>query len=326
MTRKALADAHPDVSDRNLLNWCAMGLLERPKRGVGFWRAESVPQIHRLKELQQQNPGNAEPWFWGLWLDPADYSVPGMRSRMLQRIDHYLEAIRDAPDEIEPSVDAVLKHPRLPSKLRRRGIDSSDLRDLLLWAYRVWADIEQQERLDNSGSRVFVTLRKIGGIPERGFPPPDLKLGVESTSVTWLRSVIETADVEQLRRDCRTIEHLAALARKIDWRTVEPVIQSAVRSVIGNLPPVPPSIRARKDMRKRPPIPNIVRLLLDGWDDLDSRTFLIAGLTGFRKSPEHSQRITEILGLATWCLELASQYCSDMTYEPEFDDPVFGLQ
>ena len=316
ITRKALAGAIPDVSDRNLLNWCAMGLLERPRRGsVGFWRADSVPQIHKLKELQRQNPRNADAWFWGLFLDPADYSVPGMRSRILQRLDHALEVIRNTLDEIEPSVDCALKHPRLTSKLRRRGIDSSELRDLLLWAYRVAADIEQQERLDNPDSRVFVTLRKIGGIPEKGFPPPDPQLGVELMSFAWLRATIETQTpdaFEQLRRDCRAIDRLAALARNIDWRVAEPIVQSAVQSVIGNRQPVPPSIRARKEMRKRPPIPDIVRLSLDVWDDLDYRTMLIAGLNAIRLSPDHSERLTQILGLATGCLELASQYCQSL--------------
>jgi hypothetical protein len=313
ITRKALADAVPDVSDRNLLNWCGMGLLERPRRGVGFWRAESVPQIHKLKELQQQNPGNADPWFWGLWLDPADYSVPGMRSRILQHLDHALEAIRNAPDEIEPSVDCALKHPRLTSKLRRRGIDTSELRDAMLWAYRVAADIEQHERLDNPDSRVFATLRKIGSIPGKGFTPPDRKLGIDSMSIAWLRSVIETPDAfEQLRRDCRAIDHLAALARNIDWRAVDPIIQRAIQSVLGNRQPVPPSIRARKEMRKRPPIPDIVRFLLDVWDDHDYRAGLIAGLNAIRLSPDHSKRLTEILGLATWCGELALQYCQSL--------------
>jgi hypothetical protein len=46
------------------------------------------------------------------------------------------------------------------------------------------------------------------------------------------------------------------------------------------------------------------------WDDLDYRTMLIAGLNSIRLSPDHSERLTQILGLATGCLELASQYWS----------------
>jgi hypothetical protein len=286
-------------------------------RGVGFWRAESVPMIHRLNELRQPS-GKKDTWLWELWLDPADYSVPGIQPWILQRLDHALKAIKaigDDPDEIERYVDSTLRHPRLISKLRRRGISSSQLRDLLLWAYRVAADTQQQERLDNPDSHIFPTLRQVGGIPERGFPAPDRELGVELMSVQWFREVTEQANpdaLEQVRRDCRAIDRLATLAANVNWRAAEPIIQSAVQSVIGNRPRDPPSVRARKEMRKRPPIPVIVRSLLDTWDDFDFRASVIPVLISIRQLPEHSKRLTEILGLATWCLELASRYSQSL--------------
>jgi hypothetical protein len=76
--------------------------------------------------------------------------------------------------------------------------------------------------------------------------------------------------------------------------------------VIGGLPK-PPSVRARKEARKRPPVPVAVRFLMALWDDRDVRAILACGLLAFRQSPEHGKRLTEILALANWALELAAQ-------------------
>lgn len=70
----------------------------------------------------------------------------------------------------------------------------------------------------------------------------------------------------------------------IDWRAALPTIQPAIEAVIGALPE-PPSIRVRKQARKREPVPDIVRFLLSIWADLDVRAFLIPGLLAIQKSP-----------------------------------------
>jgi hypothetical protein len=174
----------------------------------------------------------------------------------------------------------------------------------------VAADIEQQERLDNPGSPILDVLRQLGGLPEKGFPAPDRKLGAESMSVAWFRAVIEKASsdqLEQLRRDCRAIDRLAAVAAIIDWRAAQPLIQSAVRSITGDHLKEPPSVRARKDARKRPPVPGAVRFLLSLWDELEIRAVLIPSLLAIRLSPEHGKRLTETIALAAWALELASR-------------------
>jgi hypothetical protein len=179
----------------------------------------------------------------------------------------------------------------------------------MLWAYRVLADIEQQERLDSPDSEVFATLRKLGGIPARGFPAPDKELGVELMSFAWLHEVTEQASsdaLEQVCRDCRAIDRLAAAARTINWHAAQPSIQSAVRSVTGDLPE-PPSVLARKEARKRLPVPVIVRFFLSAWENLNIRAALIPALIVIRQSPEHGKRLTEILALAAWWLELAQQ-------------------
>jgi hypothetical protein len=307
ISRKELVDA-TGVSDRNLLNWCAEGFVPRPMRG--FYRAESVAMIHRLYKLQQQGR-DADAWLWGLWLDPADDPVD-IRPWILRHLDRALkviEAVGDDPDDVERHVAGALKRERLVRKLRRRGIDPSHFRDLALWAYRVVADIEQQERLDNPDSTILDTLRQVGGLASGGFPAPDRKLGVELMSVVWFREVIAQASsdaLEQLRRDCRAIDRLAELASSIDWRAAEPAIQSGIRSVTGNQLSEPPSVRARKEARKRPPIPVVVRVLMSMWDELDVRAILAAGLIAFRQSPEHGKRLDEILALSIWALELAA--------------------
>jgi hypothetical protein len=315
VTRDELVAA-TGVGDRNLLNWCARGFVPRPMRrflggGRGtaaFYRAESVAIIRRLHELQQQGR-DANAWLWGLWLDPANYPVD-IRPWLLRRLDHDMGAIKaigDDPDRIERHVGDGLRHGRVARKLRQRGINPSRLHDLMLWAYRVAADIEQQERLDNPGSPILETLRKVGGLPDRGFPAPDRKLGVELMSVAWLKEVVEKAspdELEQIRRDCRAIDHLAEVAAGIDWRAMMPAIRSVVRSITGDRQPEPPSIRARKEARKRPPVPAIVRSLLSMWTEFDSRAFLIASVISWRQLPEYRTRLTELLVLAVSALEL----------------------
>ena len=231
--------------------------------------------IRRLHELQRQGR-DANAWLWGLWLDPADYPVD-IRPWTLRRLDPALKAIKaigDDPDRIERHVGDGLRRGRVARKLRQRGINPSRLHDLVLWAYRVAADIEQQERLDNPGSPTLETLRKVGGLPDRGFPAPDRKLGVELMSVAWLKEVVEKAspdELEQIRRDCRAIDHLAEVAAGVDWRVMMPAIRSVVRSITGDRQPEPPSIRARKEARKRPPVPVIVRSLLSMWTEFELR-------------------------------------------------------
>jgi hypothetical protein len=315
MTRDELLAA-TCVSERNLVNWRAEGFVPQPQRrflggGRGtaaFYRAESVAIIRRLHELQQQGR-DANAWLWGLWLDPADYPVD-IRPWLVRRLDRDMGAIKavgDDPDRIEQHVGDALRHGRVARKLRKRGINPSRLHDLVLWAYRVAADIEQQERLDNPGSPILETLRKVGGLPDRGFPAPDRKLGVELMSVAWLKEVVEKAspdELEQMRRDCRAIDHLAEVAADVDWRAMMPAIRSVVRSITGDRRPEPPSIRARKEARKRPPVPAVVRSLLSMWTEFDSRAFLIASVISWRKSPEYRTRLTELLGIAVSALEL----------------------
>jgi hypothetical protein len=305
------------VSDRNLLNWCAAGFVPRPMRqshgsrgSSAFYRAEAVHIILRLRELQQKHR-DADIWLWALWLDPADYPID-IQLWVLQRLEHALaaiEAIGNDPNAIERSIDSSFERGKLRAGFRKRGANSEHLREMLLWAYRVAADIEQLERLDNPGSPILDTLRRFGGLPEKGFPVPDRALGVELLSISWLREVTQQASpdgLEQLRRDCRAIDHLAELAKNIDWRAAQPAVESTVRSIIGSLPE-PPSVRARKEARKRSPVPVVARFFVSMWEDLDVRAILACGLIAFRRSPEHGSRLTEVLALGTLALELGVQ-------------------
>jgi hypothetical protein len=63
-------------------------------------------------------------------------------------------------------------------------------------------------------------------------------------AVAWFREVFEKArldELDQLRRDCRAIDHHAELAARVDWRAALPAIQSATRLVTGEMPDPPQS-------------------------------------------------------------------------------------
>ena len=277
--------------------------------------------IRQLYELQGQSR-DANAWLWGLWLDPADYPVD-IRPWTLRRLNRTLKTIKaigDDPDGIERQLDDELRRGKVARKMRQRGMNQSRLHELALWAYRVAADVEQQERLDNPGSSILDTLRKVSGLPERGFPAPDRKLGIELTSVVWLNEVVEQAnpgELEEVRRDCRAIDHLADVAAGVDWRAAMPVIRTALRSVTGDQLPEPPSIRARKEARKRPPVPVIVRWLLSMWAEFDLRAYIIASLIAWRKSPEYTTRLTELLAMGVWALNLLPRSSAPNAASPQ---------
>ena len=107
----------------------------------------------------------------------------------------------------------------------------------MLWAYRVAADIEQQERLDNPGSPIFESLRQLGGLPENGFPAPDRKLGVESMAVAWFHDGYRKDELGRTPTGASRLSCDRPCCRgvvTIDWRAAQPLILSAVRSVIGD--------------------------------------------------------------------------------------------
>src|SRR5262249_49755502 len=155
--------------------------------------AESVQMVHRLYELQGEGR-DADAWFWGLWVDPADFPV-NIRPWISGRLDLLLKGISGIGEdqaEIERAVDGAPQHNSKARKLRMRGVRPTALRELVLWAYQVAADIEQQDRLDNPGSPLLDTLRQIGGLPAAAFGAPDRELGVELMSVGWLNEVIKS--------------------------------------------------------------------------------------------------------------------------------------
>jgi hypothetical protein len=180
----------------------------------------------------------------------------------------------------------------------------------VIWRYGLTASGPTSNNTSGStspDSPILDTLRKVAGLPDKGYPAPERKLGVELMSVAWLKEVVEKAspdELEQIRRDCRAIDHLAAVAAGVDWRAIMPAIRSAARSITGDRQPEPPSIRARTEGRKRPPVPVIVRSLLSSWDELHFRAFLIPSLITWRQTPGYGKHITELLALATQVLEL----------------------
>jgi hypothetical protein len=153
---------------------------------------------------------------------------------------------------------------------------------------------------------IFDILLRAGGLPNpkssfygRG-PIPDRELRVEEMSGDRLRDIMDSAsddEVEQARCDWQAIGGLAQAAEAVDWRSVSPEIMLAIESLIGC--GTPPSLFERRARRTRPlPPPGIVTLLLALWHDFNSRAVLLPFLISLRRSPVHSQKLSEILVLA----------------------------
>jgi hypothetical protein len=104
-------------------------------------------------------------------------------------------------------------------------------------------------------------------------------------SLAHLREILRgagTGELEQARRDCATIAQLVEASEAIDWHVTRRALDVQRTSSV------------------QPPAPADFFLAL--WRDFDARALLLPGLIFFRRSPEHSHKLSEILAVAGWAL------------------------
>jgi hypothetical protein len=162
-------------------------------------------------------------------------------------------------------------------------------RNLLSWAGAIGVGIEPAFSLYAAGSVLTKAFEKAAGAASA----PDLELELEKMSVPRLRDILAKAaadQLEQVRRDCKTICDLVALAETVDWRRVRACLEVPRQGVSeGRGGPIEPFER-----------------LVSLWRSYDARAMAIPylifvrGLPGYRYSLDETfaSKAVELRALA----------------------------
>lgn len=207
----------------------ALGFVPRGNRqslgrGVGttpfLYPPIAVPMIKRAGELRKNRPGN-DGVFWGLWLDGYPVDVASWIDGRLKPLQ---ETTKNATrNDINAVSRATAREPAKRASPHRTIFrhlqEQKGRRNFLSWAGAVGVGIEPALSLYTADPELLPAFNKALG----SAAPPDQDLELENMSVSRLRDVITKAsaeELEQARRDCKTIGDLVALAETVDWRKV----------------------------------------------------------------------------------------------------------
>lgn len=282
---------------------------------VFFYPPIAVPMLRRAVELRKARVGD-DGVFWGLWLDGYPVDVVGWTDERLKRLQARTAGSTHA------DIKAVARQmARQPAKrtsphraIFRHLQEQEGRRNLLSWAGAIGVGIEPALGLYTAGSTLTAAFEK--GLSAADVPDPALE--VEKISVPRLRDILAKAGVdelEQARRDCKTISDLIAVAETIDWRRVRVRLDVPRQGVSeGRGGPIEPFER-----------------LISLWRSFDTRAFLIPYLIFVRRLPGYRYELDETL--ASKAIELraladVSEKASDdaVATLDRHDDPVVTLR
>ena len=283
-------------------------------RGVGTTRflypPIAVPMISRAVELRETRAGN-DGVFWGLWLDGYPVDVAQWideRLKLLQK-----KAARATQADIAAAARQKARQPATrtsPERAVFRHLQEQEgRRSLLSWAGAIGVGIEPAFSLYAAGSALTKIFEKGAGTATA----PDLELELEKMSVLRLRDILAKATVdelEQARRDCKTIGDLVALAETVDWHRVRASLDVPRQGVSeGRGGPIEPFER-----------------LVTLWRSYDNRAVVIPylifvrGLPGYRYSLDETfaSKAVELRALA----DMAAKSPVDAVTAPSRHDPT----
>jgi hypothetical protein len=280
------------ISRHNLVRWRQQSLIPAPKRrflgrsagSASYYPPVAVPMIQRLYQLRRQNR-DVDEWLWRLWIDGFPINIRSWAHTRLARAQKAVARIKNSKD-LQIGMTGVANRratrtdPRRPIHRRLKG---SNRHSLLMWAAAVAFGIEPAKSLYDPASPAFDALKKAGGLSNE--PPPDPEINPERLSLGRLREILtraNDAELEQAREDWRSISKLAEMAEAIDWHHTRTIID------------------ARRTSSVQPPAP--IDFFLSIWHDFDVRALLLPSFIDLHRSPEHSQRFSEILAFGAWAL------------------------
>ncbi len=236
------------------------------------------PMVRRIAELRKGHTG-VQGVFWGLWLDGYPVDAVRWTDERLKLLQKRTAGVTQA------GINAATRQmARQPAKrtsshrvLFRHLQEQEGRRNLLSWAGAIGVGFEPALSLYTAADPALtVAFRKVVGTA--GAPDPALE--VEKMSVAGLRDILARAsaeELEQARRDCKTISDLIALAEAIDWRRVRAGLDVPRQGVSGG--------------RGGPigPFEGLVSL----WRSFDTRAFVIPYLIFVRSLPGYRYELDE---------------------------------
>jgi hypothetical protein len=261
--------------------------------------------IRRVVKLRKARAG-VDGVFWGLWLDGYPVDVIRWTDERLKRLQ------AKSTGKTHADVKAVARQlARQPAKrtsphraIFRHLQEQQGRRNLLSWAAAIGVGIEPALGLYMNGSALTAAFEK--GVGAAGVP--DSALEVEKMSVPRLRDILAKAgldELEQARRDCKTISDLVSVAGTIDWRRVRARLDVPRQGVNeGRGGPIKPFER-----------------LISLWRSFDTRAFLIPYLIFVRSLPGYRYELDETL--ASKAIELRA--LADVSVKAP-DDAVAALE
>ncbi len=219
--------------------------------------------------------------FWGLWLDGYPVDVVRWTDERLELLQKKFAGAKHADINAAATQFARQSAKRTsPHRVLFRHLQEQEgRRSLLSWAGAVGVGIGPALSLyTGADSALTVAFRKAAGAD--GAPDPALE--IEKMSVAKLRSILARAsadEIEQARRDCKTISDLIALAEAVDWRRVRARLDVPRQGVSGG--------------RGGPiePFESLASL----WRSLDTRASVIPYLIFVRSLPGYRYELDETL-------------------------------
>lgn len=190
--------------------------------------------------------------------------------------------------------------PKAARRILNRIRKPADRVAIFSWIGAAVADYEQQASIHNADPPIFDILLKGMGIPRSAFAPP--KVDLDRLPISLFHQTLTTAnheELEQARRDWQAINELIRAVESTDWNVAGSELEAKIEALTKSRPE-PPSKRHRKTSRQRPYAkPAVVDLFLSGFQDFNTRPYLLALFIGIRRSSrENSTVLTQAIVLA----------------------------
>jgi hypothetical protein len=253
-------------------------------RGAGsqsYYPAVAVPMIQRFYELRRETR-KIDECVWRLWLEDFPIDICKWADARLALRQKELALVKNGGDPRNLVGKAPARSDaRQPIYGRLRPKEEISL---LTWAMNVIAGTAPAKSLYDPASPAFDALKNAAGLSEE-WQPPDPELSVEGLSLSHLLDVLRgasTAEMEQARRDWKAIAQLVEASEAIDWHVTRK------------------ALNVQRTSSVQPPAP--ADFLLRLWRNFDARAVFVAALIDFRRSPDHSRKLSEILAVASWAL------------------------
>jgi hypothetical protein len=241
------------ASPRNLTQWRGRGIVTGKRRFLGrgkgttpcYYPPDTVRLIRRLYELQREIR-DADKRVWELWVESFSADV---RKWAMKRLECELKLVQGGePERIAKAVTKAAKAKPRPADpgVFDRVRKPADRKATLAYVVAAFAGVEQQAGIYNAEPPIFEIVLKAIGIPRSMLAPT--KLNLDQVSVPGFLGILATAnddELEQARRDWRTVARLVGYLGNAYWNAVGAELQAKIEALTKSRPAPLPSETVR---------------------------------------------------------------------------------